>query len=411
MKTETSEVGRRPYLDGLRGVAACMVFFAHLIITLLPSVITFSQGEGHIYRLEKQVGLSPLGWIWNGEFAVCLFFVLSGFVLSEFCTMTRISLPAQVVRRYFRLAVPMLMTSFIAYVIMKLGLYKNYDASVDVTRSGWLSMWYRAFEPKFLSMAKEALYGAFVEGRALYNANLWTMRIELIGSLIVFVTFALFKNVYARGLAFLAVALMNWNNFFALFAVGALLYDFEDRIRAIFNAVVPDEVLRQRMALGLLIFGFYLGAYPHIHSGIQASWHFFLPERLTTLGWHMVGATLSISALLFSNVGQQIFGGPLARWLGKLSFVLYLIHLPILCSLTAWSAYLLRDLPYALNVLITGSLTIAVVFSASALLYTYVDVYTTSFSRYVGKTFDAWFPPQKSRTDGVVEPQVRSYAQ
>ena len=392
MHIQKSEVGRRPYLDGLRGVAACMVLFAHLMIALLPSVVTFSRGEGHVYWFEKALGLSAFGWIWNGEFAVCIFFVLSGYVLSEFCKTTRISFPAQVARRYVRLAAPMLITSFFAYLLMKLGLYKNLDAATGATQSGWLSMWYRGFEPSLFGMAYEALVDAFVQGRANYNSNLWTMKIELIGSIFVFVVHALFKNVYIRAGVLLVYAWINHNYFYSLFAMGALLYDFEDMAKAYFARAVPDEELRQKIALAGFLFGVYLGSYPHIQPNMVATWHYFLPAGIHTMGWHMIGSVILMGSLLLSNVAQRWLGGPFGQYLGRISFVLYLVHLPIICSFTAWSAYLLRGLPYALNLAITAPLTVAVVFGVSTLLYRYVDVYTTSLSRDIGKLVDAWLP-------------------
>lgn len=387
-----SEIGRRPYLDGLRGVAACMVFFAHLMIALLPAVVTFNRGEAHVYWLEKGLGLSALGWLWSGEFAVCIFFVLSGYVLSEFCSKTRISFPAQVVRRYFRLALPMLMTSFLAYLLMKIGAYKNLDAAVQVTKSGWLSMWYRGFEPSLFKMAKEALYGAFVEGRAHYNSNLWTMKIELIGSVVVFFAFAVFRNVWIRAIFFLWYAWDNHNYFYALFAMGALIYDFEDVVREGFFRAVPDGWLRERIALFGFFFAIYLGSYPHIQPGMVASWHFFLPSGIYTMGWHMIASVILVGSLLMSSNAQRWLGSAFGQYLGRLSFVLYLVHLPIICSVTAWSAYLLRGLPYGLNLMITVPISIATVVGVSHLLYRYVDIRTTSFSRAVGGMVDKLFP-------------------
>lgn len=392
MRIEQSEVGRRRYLDGLRGVAACMVFSAHLMIALMPAVVTFNPSEAHFGRFDTALGLSLFGWIWNGEFAVCIFFVLSGFVLSEFASVTKLSFPAMVVRRYFRLALPMLITSFIAYLIMLAGLYKNFDASQVATKSGWLSMWYRAFEPSFFVMAKEALYGAFAEGRAHYNSNLWTMRIELIGSVLVYLVHFLFRNVTARTVVLAIGIWVNLGNFYSLFAAGALLYDHKSRLRSIFERLVRDERLRGDIATFGLVIGFCLGAYPHIHAGMIATSHAFLPTRIPTLGYHMLGAVLTVASLLYSRTGQRLFASSILQWLGRISFVLYLIHLPLICSVAAWLAFGLRGLPYPLNLAITALVTSVVVMAASTLLYRFVDLYTTSFSRFVGKTFDALLP-------------------
>jgi len=65
--------GRKAYLDGLRGCAACVVFFAHILIALN----------------------SQLNALFNGNAAVCVFFVLSGYVLTDLARRSGLSFPAQ----------------------------------------------------------------------------------------------------------------------------------------------------------------------------------------------------------------------------------------------------------------------------------------------------------------------------
>src|SRR2546430_4455826 len=80
------EDSRKPYLDGLRGCAACVVLFGHLAIALN----------------------SPLVRIFNGNAAVCVFFVLSGYVLTDLSQRSALTFPAQALRRYIRLVGPIL---------------------------------------------------------------------------------------------------------------------------------------------------------------------------------------------------------------------------------------------------------------------------------------------------------------
>lgn len=389
MQIETSEVGRRPYLDGLRGVAACIVFFDHLTLALLPSVITFSGREAH-YAAERTVGMLPIGWIWNGSFAVCIFFVLSGYVLSEFCTRARIGLTAQIARRYMRLAVPMVMTSTLAFIIMALGLYKNLDAGQDLTKSGWLTMWYRAFEPSFVGMIRESLLDAFITGHANYNSNLWTMKIELIGSILVFCIFAIFKSPNRRAGAALALAIILLQTYYALFAVGVIYYVMEARFRGVITAAIGQPRWRNAIAFCVCVAGLYLGSCPATPPDMVRDWHAFLPRSIPAPAWHMVGAALLVAGLLFCTTVQRWLSGNFGAYLGRISFVLYLVHLPLICSFTSWSAIWLSNLPYGFNIAITAILTGALVFLTSTLLYRYVDIYSTSWSRSVGRSVDGW---------------------
>ena len=143
---------RFPALDGLRAIAAVLVVFFHY---------------------------GGPDWL-QGWAGVQMFFVLSGFVLSELGQHSGLSFPAQVIRRYLRLIGPMLMTSLLAWALLALGAYRNQEAATLVD-SWWLGNWYK-FAPSFPGMIEETLYGVFVSGRSDYNCNLWTMRPELIGS-------------------------------------------------------------------------------------------------------------------------------------------------------------------------------------------------------------------------------------
>lgn len=389
MQVERSEVGRKPYLDGLRGVAACMVFFDHLTLTLFPSVITFDSRSIH-YDVEARIGALPIGWLWNGNFAVCIFFVLSGYVLSEFCTRTRIGLIAQIARRYVRLALPMLFTSAFALVIMALGLYKNLDAGMLVTKSDWLMMWYRAFEPSLFGMIRESLLDAFIQGSANYNSNLWTMRIELVGSIAVFLIFAIFRAPTRRAGAAAVFILLASQSYYGMFGVGMLFYALESRCRQWATRLVPSPRIVQAAALVVFLLGVYLGSFPDVSSNVQLFWYAFLPRGISALGWHMIGASLMVGGLLFSTCAQGWLGGWLGRYLGRLSFVLYLVHLPILCSLTSWIVFALSGGSYAIAALVAATVTIAAVFGVSTLFYRFIDIHSTSVSRQVGQIVDSW---------------------
>ncbi|CCD92690.1 conserved membrane hypothetical protein [Bradyrhizobium sp. ORS 375] len=344
------------------------------------------------------LGVSLLSWLWKGSFAVCIFFVLSGYVLAGFSEATTLSLPAQIVRRYLRLAVPMLMTSTIAWAIMAAGMMRNVEAAHLVTHSDWLAMWYQGFEPSFWSMVREALYDAFRNGRADYNSNLWTMRIELIGSITIFLAYVCIRNRMVRiGAAALYLA-WSYDSYYALFAFGVLFYELEGQVGAAFARWLPSERGREILVALVFVVGLYFGAYSHTPEGMVASWHPFFPRSLPTTAFHMIGAIIVVGALLYSRSLQSAFGSAFGRYLGKLSFVLYLVHIPIICSVSSGSALALSHLPYGANVAITAVVTISVVFAVSTLLYRTVDVATTEWSRKAGLNFDRLLPDDSGQS-------------
>lgn len=386
MATRDLEVSRFKYLDGLRGVAALVVFNSHLLISTLPAVITFQSGEIHS-SYDIPFGLSPLRFLFSGNFAVCIFFVLSGFVLSNLSANSALGLPAQIARRYLRLAVPMLITSTFAWALLALHLYGNFDAAVNVTKSGWLSAWYR-FDPSFIRMTWESLVGAFIRGRADYNSNLWTMKIELIGSVSVFVMYAFCKSRGLRTGISIAYNVFEPLSYYGLFLIGAILYDWH--ATSIRSLGLPAAV-KEPIAVLCFIVGLWMGSFPELQPGMTSPWHQWISGYDNPLLWHMLGAATVVTALIASNSLKRIFSCQIGIFLGKISFVLYLVHLPIICSVTAYVANGMRGESYLSVFLACSSVTIFAVIGVSALLYRVVDQQTTVFSRRMGYKINEFF--------------------
>src|SRR4249920_301079 len=107
--------GKLGYMDGLRGVAAFVVVLHHFALTFRPELVA---------------AVSPLTLLFAGHFAVCIFFVISGFVLSyKFFETSRADVVTSgAVRRYFRLMPLVLTAVLISYLLLRFGLYHNFDA-------------------------------------------------------------------------------------------------------------------------------------------------------------------------------------------------------------------------------------------------------------------------------------------
>jgi peptidoglycan/LPS O-acetylase OafA/YrhL len=364
----TEETSRKAYLDGLRGCAACVVLFAHILIAL------------H----------SHLNALFNGNAAVCVFFVLSGYVLTDLSRRSGLSFPAQALRRYVRLVAPMLVTSSFAWALLAAGLYRNREAAAALD-SWWLARWYQ-FEPSFGGMVVETLYGVFVSGQSIYNCNLWTMRPELIGSLYIFVINATAPARGLRTICYVALALFYWADYLALFPAGALLCEFQPEIASAVSKLrgnvpaLPAVSFAVGLFLSMIITteseftGWVFGWLPRLAAAAQDN----------DMHWHMLGASIVVATTLHWPLAQGVFGSRLGRFLGKISFVLYLVHVPIICSFMAW-AFL------AFGATIAALSTVVLVFVISAATYRIIDEMPTRFSRQAGRAVDALFPPASLR--------------
>jgi peptidoglycan/LPS O-acetylase OafA/YrhL len=343
---------RKPYLDGVRGVAACVVFFNHLSLSLTGG-----------------------SWIFNGNSSVCIFFVLSAFVLSDLAQRSPLSFPALALRRYLRLIVPMIATSTLAWALLAAGLYRNQEASA-LLNSSWLGNWYK-FAPSFHAMIAETLYGVFVTGQSGYNCNLWTMRPELIGSLYVFVINATARPRRLRALCYLALAVFYSDDYVMLFSAGALLHDYHAELAVIIN--------RTWLKACLFILSLFLCVAPMKYVQVVAP--------MSEIQWHMIAAVLLVVSVLRWDFLQGLLGNAFGRLLGRISFVLYLIHVPIICSLTAW---IVISLPAPFAIPIAAATTLVVVFAASIAIYRWVDGIPTQWSRAAGYAFDARFSGRRT---------------
>jgi peptidoglycan/LPS O-acetylase OafA/YrhL len=366
---------RKAYLDGLRGAAACMVLLGHLSIALA-------------------IQLGPLRIFANGNFGVCIFFILSGYVLASLAQNSTLSLSAQTIRRYLRLAIPILLTSSVAWALLALGAYHN-KAAGEIVGSWWMAAWYQ-FEPSFTDMVGQSVYGCFVGLQPIYNSNLWTMQPELVGSFYVFLINAISGNRILRAGLLLTWAGFNLTGYFPLFAAGAFLFEFESELRSFYAKTFHTSALKGLAIFALVCVGFYLGGMPELKPGPALRWYGWLPQFANdnAMRWHQIAALASMVAALLSPILQSIFGSALGRYLGRISFVMYLFQVPLICSYTAWVVVTMSGSgqPGWLVVTTAAVSTVAVIFLISTVMYRFIDENGVRLSRLAGRQVDSLFP-------------------
>ncbi|GLK72546.1 acyltransferase [Ancylobacter dichloromethanicus] len=307
--------GRVRCLDGLRGLAACSVVAFHFFYAFVPAPFTDWNRSGF--------GLwdTPIAVLWNGHFAVAIFFVLSGFVLAASAPRGAREAPAMIGLRYLRLALPALVSSALAWA----WLMSFPDAAREVqalTGSPWFRWTYQPPFPPFTQALWEGGIGAFLDGTTRFNNPLWTMQAEFFGSILIYGSYAVLPGrARPLAMAFAGLALGALGQFsLAAFCGGALVFEGRHILR---------DHARAGCVLGL--FGLVLGAtYPgHAADGGVVS---YLQSWLGRDGVRQVGAVLVLVALLITPAARRLFEtAPLQR-LGELSFPLYLVHVPLIVA-------------------------------------------------------------------------------
>lgn len=154
------------YLEGIRGVAAFIVLIAHLKNIFAPDLEV--QSLHFLIRLTHSqiVGTMLNSFVYllfAGKLSVHVFWFMSGYVLSIklFSATGNDYLKAAVIKRYFRLAIPVLASVLLAYGLMKGGwMYNSELARVLGERYSGLNTVYN-FDPDLLNAIRSGLWDSF----------------------------------------------------------------------------------------------------------------------------------------------------------------------------------------------------------------------------------------------------------
>jgi peptidoglycan/LPS O-acetylase OafA/YrhL len=169
MRGETRQ--RLECLDGVRGVAALVVVVFHYLSAFLPT-LTPDQTSNPCWLAD-----TPLAILFNGPFAVVVFFVLSGFVISR-SAVKRFHLSLTIASRYLRLTVPMVASVIIAWLLLI--SFPNDAATLGaITGTPWLAKTYNGEIPSLFSAVKDGTFEVYLHGMSHFNNALWSMRPEL----------------------------------------------------------------------------------------------------------------------------------------------------------------------------------------------------------------------------------------
>ena len=225
--------GRLDLLDGVRGWSALSVVLFHVFWEIFGALVPGFRNP-------------VTGFLFDGQLAVCVFFVLSGEALSAafFAGKGDAATIRLAIKRYPRLAIPILASCLIVFALDRCGLVYSSQAAAIVHRGDWMGSWLRA--PLTLgSTLRYALYDVFVSAdfEHAVNPTLWTMKIELMGSFLVFGLLLAWKRLSRPRLLALtlfaaaATAPIEMANYLSCFFAGMAFADW--RARGFFNAPRP----------------------------------------------------------------------------------------------------------------------------------------------------------------------------
>jgi peptidoglycan/LPS O-acetylase OafA/YrhL len=388
------------WIEGLRGLAALQVILLHYAATFLP-VFARVEGVAH-YGWEKAASTSPWFFVIDGNSAVYLFFIMSGFVLAQSFGRSTLNFWWQLVKRFLRLFLPVLAASMFALgLLLLVGSPKA--AAYGITYSGWLNYNYQ--NPlTFLAVLKDFVLGSMLLGyddlslftpvnflkpllppiAMALDAPLWTLHIEFWGSLLV-LGLIILKQTYASGfwMGCGALLVVFGTHPLVLFPLGVMLYFLVCQMPS------PQNIYIRLFGVFLVGLGVFICGTKTV-GWVEVLFQKLLPasplHAKDNFYWQSeFGAILIFVGALVSRFFRKLLSTRPILWLGRMSFSLYLIHFPILYTLSLTFFVGLEAQNYALAITATTLAGCLGTFALAALFERYVDQTAIKLARRIAE--------------------------
>ncbi|MCT6588735.1 acyltransferase [Pantoea dispersa] len=358
------------YLEGLRGICCFIVIFDHCINTFKPDLrFTGLSDTGGIVR--QLIAWTPLNIIYSGIAPVCIFFILSGFVLSIKYNNTKMSdvIYQGVIKRYPRLIFPILIAMLLMYLAYEiLESFTTFSNSLSFSKA-----------------ITEAIYTAPFYHVNLTNYALWTISFEIYGSLLVFSLLAIFGE--KRGRLFFYILtfcfLYLTNSFYSLFVLGIILSDIY--VNRNYRIIPSIRVV-------LFLIGLILSTSPYPRNGVEVYGGLYSYLRLFNVQDYnqlyqmlmLTGSSLIFISILGSSFFEKLFNLRLFQYLGKISFPLYITHVTVL---SCGAYYVQSNFPKVtiIDFILISAVMIMICFMISSLFEKYIDAPAIKFANKMAK--------------------------
>lgn len=308
------------FIDGIKGIAALSIFSWH-----------YSLYTGHLYWSVDQLCNTPLTkFLIDGCVAVCVFILLSGY--SNALSINRKSLAIDstkhfIAKRYLRIAIP---TSFIlsmVFLMRCLGLMQNYEFSAwqDYPQA---TQYYNNSTMNMLlplRLLKAMLLSPMGDTTGV-ELPTWMLKYIFLGAYMVLMLHVLTNNMRTKNKIAIGC--------FVLFVAGYMLSPYYIPMIAGFILFVGYPYIQECPYKYILSIASFVLAF---------IFYFYVPQIPFPIGG-VITAIFFILGIFSNPLLQNVLSIGIFKWLGKISFMVYLVHMPIICSL---SHYLYMHIPIA----------------------------------------------------------------
>ena len=322
---------RRPALDGLRGLAALVVVFAHVLL-VAPSLAGAVRGDERAPTGSWPwlLAYTPLHLFWAGGEAVLIFFVLSGLVLA-LPMMGGSPFPwrSYYPQRLVRLYVPV-----VAAVVLAMVQVALVPRHAPPTSSWWI-----ALHTSPITLKRAVRDALLITGTSGLNTAFWSLKWEVVFSLLL----PLFLIIIAK--------IGSWRLSFSLLSLVILASCYSSHVSLLYMPIFCLGILTAKKLPQLDAFGAHFNTFSRTTRSAIAlggclllTVHWWMPPivtpvppaiaRFCQLQAILIGACVLIWMFTSTTMGTALGTYRPIAWLGKRSFSLYLVHEPIVVTTT-----------------------------------------------------------------------------
>ena len=325
---------REKWLDTLKGLACLIVFLDHFYLAFRP------QLEG----VEAFLNIKPFAILINGNFAVCLFLLISAYIISSsvYCHRSFEAIQKIAFKRYFRLMPPIFFASILSLVISKTIGYFN-DEVGAILNNGWLTGFFSQ-ELTVGNMIKTSLVDVWWKGNSIFNGPFWMLYIMFLGTFLVIILSIITATGKKGGVLVLSCVLgiyLYLEDYLFCMVLGNILGYLKCNTE--FFSKWNKNNICIVISVMLLLSAFYLPAYQiEIMDGIsKIGIRNIFKNRIFYNG--MGSFFLVFSVMGLSKIKTFLGRSTILDRINEISFSIYLVHWPIISSFSCFVYLKLSD--------------------------------------------------------------------
>lgn len=327
------------WIDGLKGVACMLVFICHFLMAFFPATRTANDAQSKMPGgFDVKLANEPYGFIIDGNYWVCVFLIISAFVLSmQMFKAKPDKVEAKagtiIMRRYPRLMLPALAVALLNYVFLFCA--EKFDFTFTTLRN-------TTSLPRTLWVYGVSLW---TFDNADVIGPMWTLHYLAWAAVIVVVMTLPAKKEYKWMPLFYIACLYPLrcvSNYYIAVGLGVLLADlvYYERLSEVFSkgrlgSMWNSGKAQKVIAVLLFIIGGYFGGYPmeskpvHLYSAFAS-----VDGKVVGMFeiMHILGAFCMLAGCFMwkktsGKYSGHFLSGKFCQWLGRISMSVYLIHI------------------------------------------------------------------------------------